>query len=73
MIQITATTKELDNTNGGGGLEIIIPGAMGNPTETIDCPVFIEEYKGQLRVVIWDGNEEPTIIPIKNYTPKLCP
>lgn len=69
-VQITITAKELDNNGGGGGLEVIIPGAAGNPEETIDCPIFIEYYNNELRVVIWDGESDPQIIPIKNFTPR---
>lgn len=68
-VQITITAKELNNDNGDGGLEVIIPGAEGNPEETIDCPIFVEYYNKELRVVIWDGNSDPQIIPIKNFKP----
>jgi hypothetical protein len=50
-------------------LEVIIPGAEGNPEETLDCPIFVEYYNKELRVVIWDGNSDPQIIPIKNFNP----
>ena len=65
MIQIHITEHELENTNGSGGLEIIIPGTIGNPQETLACPVFIEKYEGKIRVVVWNGDQDPTIIPLK--------
>jgi hypothetical protein len=70
MKQITVTAQELNNDEGNGGLEVIIPGAEGNPEEEFDCPLFVEYYKGKLRVVIWDGSSEPQIIPIKHFKPK---
>ena len=74
MVQVTITSKELNNDNGGGGLEVIIPGAEGDPTAgDLNCPLFVEYYNGELRVVIWDGSDEPQIIPIKNFKPKSTP
>jgi hypothetical protein len=70
MFTLKVSAKSLNNDNGGGGLEIIIPGATGNPEDgDLNCPVFIEHYHGELRVIIWDGSPEPTIVPIKNYNP----
>jgi len=65
MKKYALTIKELENTNGEGGVEIHIPSAIGDPTDTNNCPIFIEKYEGEVRVCIWNGEEDPTIIPIK--------
>ena len=44
---ITITEKELDNNKGSGGLEINIPGTIGNPTTTDGEIIFIESYEGE--------------------------
>lgn len=71
-VKITVTEKELDNQLGNGGLEICIPGTAGNPQDKESCPIFIEKYDGNIRVVIWNGTEDPQIIQL---IPKgmLCP
>ena len=70
MKKIILTQENLENTNGEGGVEIHIPGAIGNPTDTNNCPIFIEKYEGEIRVCIWNGEEDPTIIPIKMKEPQ---
>ena len=49
-IAIIVTLKELDNNEGSGGLEIAIPGTLGDPTADPKnpIPVFIEYYEGKL-------------------------
>jgi hypothetical protein len=66
-IQIQVGLKELDNNNGSGGLEIAILEAEGDPTgdSKNPIPVFIEYYKGQLRLVVWNGNQDPEVPEIK--------
>jgi len=64
MKQIIISEKELHSN---GGLEIVIPGTAGSPEDPpgSPCPVFIESYKQEVRVIIWNGTEVPTIIPLK--------
>ena len=64
MIQIHVTDTELENSKGSGGVEIIIPGTAANPQEETSCPVFIEKYEGVIRVIVWNGEQDPTIIPL---------
>ena len=70
MNKITLSQKDLDNNNGNGGLEIYIKGAAGNPQEDPGCVAFIEYYKGELRICIWDNTQDPQVIPIKHYSPE---
>jgi len=72
-ISITLTEKELNNDKGNGGLEIHIPGTAANPTDVSRCPVFIEKFKGQYRVVIWNGDENPLIVPLNKLLKNICP
>jgi hypothetical protein len=66
-IAITVTLKELDNNGGGGGLEIVIPEAVGDPTADPKnpIPIFLEYYGGQLRLSVWNGDQDPEIYEIK--------
>lgn len=61
MKQITVTLADLDNNNGGGGLEIIIPGTIANTQDSLHCPVFIEYYEGKLRLLVWNNTQDPDI------------
>ena len=70
MKKITLTHNDLDNNNGGAGLEVYIEGATGNPAEDPGCVLFIEYYEGELRVCIWDNTQDPKIIPIEHYNPE---
>ena len=65
--QVSLTLEDLKNDNGEGGLEIIIPGTKTSPEDDPDnpCPVFIEYYKGQLRVHVWTGNSDPQTINLE--------
>ena len=65
MKKITVTEKELDNQDGGGGLEINIPGIQGNSADTLEQPIFIEKYDGEIRLVVWNGGQDPQIINLK--------
>lgn len=65
MKRITLTHEELENTNGGGGVEIHIPGTKANPTDKEPCPIYIEKYEDEIRVCIWNGNEDPEVITLK--------
>jgi hypothetical protein len=51
--------EDLNNDAGGKGLEIKVPGFLGNP----ECPeggqIFIEIYEGKLRVHVWNGESDP--------------
>ena len=66
-IAISVTLKDLDNNQGSGGLEITIPGTLGDPTADSKKPilVFIEYYEGKLRVLIWNGDPDPEVYDIK--------
>jgi hypothetical protein len=59
--------ENLSNDHGSGGLEIAIEGFTGDPTETSPgTAVFLENYKGEMRVVVWDGTKvDPQIIILK--------
>ena len=68
MIAINITEKELDNNSGSGGLEIVIPGLIGDPQSEDSIPVFIESYEGDIRVIVWNGEPDPQIITLKRRT-----
>lgn len=61
MISLHVTQKELENTQGSGGVEIHIEGIVGNPEDGSSIPIFIEKYEGKVRVIVWNGNDEPII------------
>ena len=67
MIQLQLSLKDLDNNEGSGGLEIAIPGTVGDPTADPrnPIPIFIEYYEGKLRVLIWNGNQDPEIYRVE--------
>jgi len=67
MIRLDLSLKDLDNNGGNGGLEISIPGTVGDLTADPKnpIPIFIEYYDGELRVLIWNGNCDPDIHKIK--------
>lgn len=67
-VKVTVTEKELDNQNGHGGLEICIPGLEGNPQDPEGGVIFVEKYDGNIRLVVWNGEQDPQItqlIPAK--------
>lgn len=66
-MQVHVAQKDLDNNNGDGGLEIYIEGVVGSPADdpANPCPIFIESYKGDIRVLVWNGEEDPQIIVLK--------
>ena len=63
-MQVIVNKRDLDNNKGGGGLEIIIEGVKGDPTSDINkpCPIFIEFYKGEVRVLVWNNTQDPQVI-----------
>lgn len=63
---IETTLTELNNDLGNGGLEIVIPGTLADPTADPknSIPVFIEYYKGELRLLLWNGNIDPEVYTI---------
>lgn len=65
--QVRVSLKDLNNDEGSGGLEIIIPEALGDPMgdPSNSIPIFIEYYKGDLRVLIWNGEQDPEVHLIK--------
>ena len=66
-MQVIVNKKILDNNKGGGGLEIIIEGVKGDPTSDINkpCPIFIEYYQGEYRVLIWNDTQDPQVIVLE--------
>ena len=67
MIRLELSLKDLDNNSGNGGLEIAIPGTVGDPTADPKnpIPIFIEYYEGKLRVLIWNDDCDPEIYEVK--------
>ncbi len=63
--EIQVTLEELYNDDGNGGLEIYLPGTEANPEEEKGCPIFIEYYKGMLRLCVWNGTQYPSVIALK--------
>jgi hypothetical protein len=65
--RVRVTLKELDNNEGSGGLEIEIPGTLGDPTADPKnpIPIFIEYYKEELRVLIWNGDTDPEVYKVQ--------
>lgn len=61
MKKIIVTHEELES----GGLQIHIPGVVGNPADMESIPIFIEKYEGDIRVIIWNGKEDPSIIVLE--------
>ena len=51
--------KNLDNSEGGGGLEIKFPGFEGNPQCPEDSQLFIEYSKKKINIHVWNGNQDP--------------
>lgn len=58
--RLTITKEDLENNKGGGGLEIRIPEFEGDPESPDAGQIFIEYYKGKIRVHVWKGYSEPT-------------
>jgi len=54
----------LDNSEGGGGLEIRVDGYKDNPACPGEAQIFIEIYEGKLRVIAWNGQEDPKVLEI---------
>jgi hypothetical protein len=66
-MQLRVNKRDLENSNGEGGLEIIIEGVKGDPTcdPSQPIPVFIEYYKGEYRVLVWNDSQEPELTVLK--------
>lgn len=66
-IRMSLSKKQLDNSEGSGGLEITIPDCIGNPQEEMPgTSVFIEYYEGHFQVHVWDGTQQdPITIKLK--------
>ena len=57
-MQLKISQHELDNSQGSGGLEIVIEGCTGDPMEKKPgTSVFIENYEGKVQVHVWDGTQ----------------
>lgn len=55
---------DLNNDNGGGGLEIKVQGYKNNPEDSTGTQIFIEQYQKKLRVHVWNGNVNPTTVEV---------
>jgi hypothetical protein len=64
VIQTTIPPADLNNDNGGGGLEIRVPGYKNSSEDPHGAQIFIEEYQKKLRVHVWNGNDDPTTVEI---------
>jgi hypothetical protein len=69
MISLHVTQKELENTQGSGGVEIHIEGIVGDPDYLSDIPIFIEKYEGKVRVIIWNGSDQPIVHELTPASP----
>jgi hypothetical protein len=57
-MQLKLSQHELDNSQGSGGLEIVIEGCKGDPLDKKPgTAVFIEKYEGKVQVHVWDGTQ----------------
>lgn len=56
------------------GLSISVHGFKGDSGHKTPSQVFIEVYKGRLRVHIWDGGEDPAVTTeIERLQPRCAP
>lgn len=69
--KITISKEELDNNQGGGGLEIRIPGFKNNPAAINDGQIFIEFYQGKISVHVWYGEQDPVTTVIEKEDANL--
>jgi len=67
-MEIKIDRKRISYEGGNVGLEIRIPGVLGNPTdpEGMPCPIYIEEIDGKIQIHIWDGEQDPQTIILTN-------
>ena len=57
-MKLLLNRKELDNSNGDGGLEITIEGYVGDPQQkSPGTAIFLEYYEGKLLAHVWDGTK----------------
>jgi hypothetical protein len=68
VIQIKVPPADINNDNGGGGIEITVPGYKNNPEDPQGAQIFIEEYQKKLRVHVWRGEADPTTVDIDPET-----
>lgn len=70
-IRLSLSKKQLDNSEGSGGLEITLPDCIGNPQEaTPGTAIFLEYYNGHYQVHVWDGTQnDPITIQFKEIKP----
>ena len=64
-MELKITKEEIDNNEGGGGLEIRVPGFKANPECPDDGQIFIEYYEGKVRVHVWNGDQNPITTEIE--------
>lgn len=67
MLKLKFTKEELDNSKGGGGLDIRVPGFACNPAAPDDGQIFIEYYDGELHVRVWHGEQDPETISLAPF------
>lgn len=67
---MTLSDSEINNNNGGKGLEIYIPGYKNNPQCPDDAQIFIEYYDGEIQIHVWNGEEDAQTIVINKQD--LC-
>ena len=69
-MELKIKRKQIRHEGCKGGLEILIPGVLGDPTYAgkgnMQCPIFIEEYNGKIQIHIWDGKQDPQTIVLTN-------
>ena len=65
-MKIFLNKEDLEN-DGDGGLEIVIKGCVGNPTDVPpnNAVIFVERYIGNVLVHIWNGEQDPTTITLR--------
>ena len=58
-MKISLDKKDIENKDGGRGVEIVIEGCVGDPAEKFPgTAVFIEHYEGKVQVHVWDGTQQ---------------
>lgn len=63
-MRLTISKEQLSDPS---GLEIVIEGCVGNPADAPpnNAVVFIERYIGNVLVHIWNGEQDPTTITLR--------
>ena len=66
---ITLSPEEIEHPK---GINVVIEGFKGDPTDKNQGQIFIEIYEGKLQVHVWDGknNGDPHTVRIDKLTEK---